>query len=174
MGLMDFTTDVELKGEIWEKVLDKLVGLQGSTESFKIFDSYFDVFALSAAIGIMYDKRKPTVTSDKVFTVPRNVLIGSTRRQDLEFYLTTAIISSKTIDYTIDERLMIAFGEKETSFKGLKFLTEFANYGVDYIYDIITNHDLETMENIKDMLEKIEKNDLLDNLEIEVDSLENY
>ena len=173
MGLMDFTTDLELKGEKWEVVLDKLVGIPNSNESYKIFSTYYDVFILCASLGIMYDKTKIIESTDKKFTIGRNVFTASTRRVEVEFLLTTAIITSKNIDYTIDERLMIAFGEKETSFKGLKFLEEFANYGVDLISNIITNHDLETMENLKDMLKDLAQKDLIGDLEIDLDLLNN-
>ena len=176
MGLMDFTTDLELKGETWGAVLDKLVGTPNSNESYKIFSTYYDVFILCASLGIMYDKTKIIESSDKdlkKLTIGRNVFTASSRRVEVEFILTTAIITSKTIDYTVDERLMIAFGEKDTSFKGLRFLEEFANFGVDLINDIITNHDLETMENLKDMLKDLAHKDLIEDLEIDLDLLEN-
>lgn len=170
MGLMDFTSDLELKGKTWKKVLHTLVG---TSSSLKIFSNNYEVFIICAALGIMHDKRVVIDNYDKEdkSSVPRNVLSQSTRRNDVEFLLTTAIITSKTLDYTIDERLMIAFGEKDTSFKGLKFLEEFANYGVTLIEETITNHDLETMENLKDMLNNVIKNDFLENVEIEVNSL---
>lgn len=46
---MDFTTDLELKGETWGAVLDKLVGTPNSNESYKIFSTYYDVFILCAS-----------------------------------------------------------------------------------------------------------------------------
>ena len=176
MGLVNITTDIELKGETWRFVIDKLVGIQGEgtkTDSFKIFGTYYQVFILCAALGIMYDKKlsfeNEKGNSERPISIPRNVLQNQSRRNEIEFLLTTVVISSKQIDYTLDERLMIAFEDKETSFKSMKFLEEFANYGVVILKEQITHHDLETMENIKEMLKNIINGNLTETVEIELD-----
>lgn len=178
MGLTNFTSDIELKGETWRFIINKLVGIQNEStnkeDSFKIFETYYQVFYLCASIGIMYDKQLDIGNDyghpEKSLFVPRNVLHRN--RNDLEFLLTTAVISSKQIDYTIDERLMIAFDEKETSFRPIKFLEGFANYGAEILKNEITNHDLETMENINEFLKKAVESSLTENIEIDIDYID--
>lgn len=44
---MELKTDAILKGPIWADTLERLVGT--------VFKTYWDVYALSISIGIMYD-----------------------------------------------------------------------------------------------------------------------
>ena len=46
---MELTADASLKGPIWSETLDKLTG--------KIFDTFWDTYALCISIGMMYDQQ---------------------------------------------------------------------------------------------------------------------
>ena len=62
-----------------------------------------------------------------------------------------AVLSTTTKEFTEEERLDLAFGEK-TDFYKMGFLIEFANFGVTKLVDLIADTTLETMENIKNFL----------------------
>lgn len=103
-------------------------------------------------IGIMYDQRieKPEENNEEVRTVPRNVLRNNDNGK-LDFIFQAAILSTTTENFTEEERLELAFGEK-SEFKKMEFLTQFANFGVTKLVEQIGTTTLETMENIKNFL----------------------
>ena len=129
---MELTTDVSLKGTAWATVIEQLSPI------FKTRTHHM-IFMLSLAIGIMYDK-----------SVPRNVMRNHDNGK-LDFIFQAAILSTSTEAFTEDERLDLAFGDK-TEFNKIDFLTQFANFGVTKLAELIGDTTLESMENIKNFL----------------------
>lgn len=142
---MELTTDVYLRGTAWNKAIEALSPI------FKTRTHYM-LYILAMTIGIMYDKRieKPDEDNEEPKSVPRNVLRNNDNGK-LDFIFQAAIISTTTEQLTEDERLELAFGEK-TEFKKLDFLTQFANFGVTKLVELIGDTTIESMENIKNFL----------------------
>lgn len=142
---MEITTDIALRGAAWEQAIDAFAPL------FKPRSQY-SIYMLSLAIGIMYDRR---ITSDEEHrhSVPRNVIQNNDNGK-LDFMFQTAILSTTTENFSEDQRLELAFGEK-TDFKKIDFLTQFANFGVTKLVNYIGASSIESMENIKNFLASI-------------------
>lgn len=142
---MELTTDVNLRGTAWSKAIDDLAPI------FKTRTHYM-LYILAMTIGIMYDQRieKPIEDNEEVKSVPRNVLRNNDNGK-LDFMFQAAILSTTTEEFTEDERLDLAFGEK-TEFKKIEFLTQFANFGVTKLVELIGETPIESMENIKNFL----------------------
>lgn len=143
---MELTTDVLLRGEHWAKAIDSLSPI------FKTRTNY-SIFILCITIGIMYDKRIEKfedVEGEEPRNVPRNVMQNNDNGK-LDFMFQAAILSTQTEQYTEEERLEYAFGEKNDINK-LGFLTQFANYGVTKLIEQIGETTIESMENIKQFL----------------------
>lgn len=100
----------------------------------------------------MYDQRidKFDDDSDDIRNVPRNVLQNNNNGK-LELIFQVAILSTLTEDFTEERRLELAFGES-TDFDKTAFLTEFANFGVTKLVELIGVSTLESMQNIKDFV----------------------
>lgn len=139
---MELTTDVLLRGTAWDKAISSLGDI------FKTRTNY-SIYMLCVSIGVMYDKRidKPDEANEEPRTVPRNVLQNNDNGK-LDFIFQAAILSTTTETLTEDERLDLAFGEK-TSFNKMSFITQFANYGVTKLVELIGSSPVESMENIK-------------------------
>lgn len=151
---MEITTDVALRGEIWSQAIDKL------TPIFKTRPNYM-IYILSMAIGIRYDKRIEKCDGDDIKSVPRNVLTNNASDK-LDFIFQAAILSTTTENFTEEERLNLAFGEK-TDFKKIEFLTQFANYGVTKLVELIGINPIESMENIlRFLVANIEENESIE------------
>lgn len=117
--------------------------------------TYYQVFILSLAIGIMYDERTEVKneSDEEPITITRNVL--TTRDNGiLDLMFQTAIISTATEELSEDERLELAFGEEDKGFNKFQFLIEFANFGVSKLNELIGGSDLETMDNLEEFLKK--------------------
>ncbi len=142
---MELTTDVYLRGTAWSKAIDDLAPI------FKTRTHYM-LYILAMTIGIMYDQRieKPVEDNEEVKSVPRNVLRNNDNGK-LDFMFQAAILSTTTEQFTEDERLDLAFGDK-TEFKKIEFLTQFANFGITKIVELIGETPIESMENIKNFL----------------------
>ena len=142
---MEITTDVYLRGTAWNRAIDELSSI------FKTRTHYM-LYILSLTIGIMYDQRieKPVEENEEVKSVPRNVIRNNDNGK-LDFMFQAAILSTTTEDLSEEERLDLAFGEK-TEFKRIDFLTQFANFGVTKLVELIGDTPLESMENIKNFL----------------------
>ncbi len=142
---MELTNDIYLRGTAWNKAIDNLSSI------FKTRPHYM-LYIISMTIGIMYDQRieKPEENNEEVRTVPRNVLRNNDNGK-LDFIFQAAILSTTTENFTEEERLELAFGEK-SEFKKMEFLTQFANFGVTKLVEQIGTTTLETMENIKNFL----------------------
>lgn len=139
---MEITTDVLLRGTEWDRAISSL------GEIFKTRTNY-SIYMLCVAIGIMYDKRieKPEENNEEPRTVPRNVLQNNDNGK-LDFIFQAAILSTKTEDFSEEERLNLAFGEK-SDFNRMAFITQFANFGVTKLKELIGASTIESMENIK-------------------------
>lgn len=142
---MEITTDVYLRGTAWNRAIDELSSI------FKTRTHYM-LYILSLTIGIMYDQRieKPAEENEEVKSVPRNVIRNNDNGK-LDFMFQAAILSTTTENFSEEERLDLAFGEK-TEFKRIDFLTQFANFGVTKLVELIGDTPLESMENIKNFL----------------------
>ena len=108
------------------------------------------IYMLSLSIGIMYDKREeklPIEEGEEIRSVPRNVIRNNDNGK-LDFIFQAAILSTTTEQFSEEERLDLAFGEK-TDFKKIEFLTQFANFGVTKLIEYIGDTPIESMENIK-------------------------
>ena len=140
--------DIYLRGTDW----DKAVGAFS-----EIFSSrpYYNLFLLSASIGIMYDKRidKPAENGEDFKTLPRNV-IDNQERIDHRFDVMaqTAILHTQTENWTDDERIKKAFDDQDGSVNALDFLLEFANFGVTKLVEQIGVTTTDTMDKLKDFL----------------------
>ena len=142
---MEITTDIALRGSAWDVAIDALAPL------FKPRAQY-SIYMLSLSIGIMYDQ-KILSEEDYRHSVPRNVIQNNDNGK-LDFMFQAAILSTTTENFTEDQRLELAFGEK-SEFKKIDFLTQFANFGVTKLVEQIGSSPLESMENIKNFLSSI-------------------
>ena len=142
---MELTTDVYLRGTAWNKAIEDLSPI------FKTRTHYMQ-YILAMTIGIMYDQRieKPIEANEDPKSVPRNVLRNNDNGK-LDFMFQAAILSTTTEQFTEEERLNLAFGDKG-EFKKIDFLTQFANFGVTKLVELIGDTPIESMENIKNFL----------------------
>ena len=124
---MEITSDILLKGSAWSKAIDTLGDI------FKTRTNY-QIFMLSLAIGIMYDKviDRDMQSGDEQKSVPRNV-ISNNDNGKLDFFFQAAILSTETENLTEKERLNLAFG-------------------VTKLVELIGTSSIETMDNIKNFL----------------------
>lgn len=146
---MELTTDVLLKGPIWAKTIDSLSPIFTQRTNYSIF-------MLCVSIGIMYDQRIESFEEgdEPPRNVPRNVMQNQEQVKPtgkLEFMFQAAILSTLTENMSEDDRLELAFGES-TDFKKLEFLTQFANFGVTKLAELVGETVIESMENIKNFL----------------------
>ncbi len=142
---MELTSDVLLKGRDWSETIDLLSDIIPSP-------LHYNVYILCVAIGIVYDKQIEinTTENDDSKSVPRNVIQNNNRTGVLDYLFQAAIITSKTISLTEDERLDLAFNSSsKIEFKRMDFLTLFANYGVKKLKEQIDKDEMVTMDNLK-------------------------
>jgi len=146
---VELSTDILLRGEVWANALDKLN---------KIFSTRtnYSIYLLSVAIGIMYDKRIKKYEDGNVNprSVPRNIVHNNDNGR-LDFMYQAAILTTRTENFTEEQRMQLAFGDNPEELLGMKkteFLTQFANFGVTKLAECIGVDDLESMEKIKDFL----------------------
>lgn len=149
---MELTSDVILKGPLWADTIDQLRG--------KIFETTWDIYALSISIGMMYDCQ---IDSDDMMPddydqepryIPRNMLGHAQNEALLEFMFQTALVTTKHLDLDEDQRLELAFGDDaKPNFNPVAFLTKYANYGVKKLHSLISDtDDIETMEALMSFL----------------------
>ena len=142
---MEITSDILLRGTDWSTAIDEL----GSIFPTR---THYSIYMLCLAIGIMYDKRieTPSEKGEEVKSVPRNV-INNNDNGRLDYYYQAAILSTLTEDLDEERRLELAFADK-VEFNKIGFLTQFANYGVTKLVELIGMTPLESMDNIKNFL----------------------
>ena len=142
---MVINSDIILRGSVWREAAERYASI------FRERTNY-DVFLLSTSIGVVYDKRKETVDdgSGQEISIPRTVFNG--RTDPFEKLLQTAILSSGTVNLSDEDRMKIAFSEKEGDFNRVQLLVEYANYGVEKLNSLVGVDDVETMENLKNLI----------------------
>ncbi|MCC8174482.1 MAG: hypothetical protein LIO65_09035 [Odoribacter sp.] len=142
---MEVTTDIMLRGTAWNTAIANL-------SSIFTTRTHYSIFMLSLSIGVMYDKRieNPQEDGEEPKSVPRNVIRNNDNGK-LDFIFQAAILSTSTEDLKEDERLNLAFGDT-VDFKKIDFLTQFANFGVTKLVELVGASDEESMENIKNFL----------------------
>lgn len=159
---MEIRSDIRLKGIAWDTAINKLSNIFSTRTNYTIF-------MLSLAIGIMYDKKvvKLEEGNEDEHSVPRNI-INNNDNGKLDFYFQTAILTTMTESISEEDRLELAFGEG-IEFEKIAFLTQFANYGVTKLIDLIGDTELESMDKIKNfMVASVEgRNFDIDELELE-------
>lgn len=144
---MEITKDILLRGEIWSKTIDRL-------SPFFKSRPHYEIFMLALSIGIMYDINiePQDIDLDLVKSVPRNVIHNNDNGR-LDFFFQAAILSTRTVDFSEEQRLELAFGEKKfEGFNKIDFLVGFANKGVQELFNQTTDDTLETMGKLKNFL----------------------
>ena len=112
---MEITTDISLRGTAWNTAIEKLGCI------FKTRTNYM-IYMLALSIGIMYDKREdrlPVEDGEEVRSVPRNVIRNNDQGK-LDFMFQAAILSTTTEEFSEEERLDFAFGDKNDEKIGFK------------------------------------------------------
>lgn len=142
---MEIRSDPSLRGTAWSQAIEAFSPI------FKTRPHYM-IFMLALSVGIMYDKRiaEPVENGEEPKSVPRNVIRNNDNGK-LDFMFQAAVLSTTTEDFTEEQRLDLAFGEK-SEFGKIDFLIEFANFGVTKLVELIGETTLESMENIKNFL----------------------
>ena len=142
---MELTTDVLLRGTTWANTIDNLAPI------FKTRTNY-SIYILCISIGIMYDQRIERFDDEELEprNVPRNVMQNNDNGK-LDFMFQAAILSTKTVQFSEDQRLALAFAD-DAEFNKLAFLTQFANYGITKLAELVGETPVESMENIKEFL----------------------
>ena len=171
---MKISTDATLKGPVWAEMLDRLVN--------NIFKTNWDVYSLCISIGMMYDQQiesdelVPSDYTENPRYIPRLVLSEHKRKSLLEFMLQAALITTKHVDLSEEQRLEYAFSEEaEVPFNSLNFLTKYANYGITKLQEVLGDaEDVELMEKIMTFLNDTYENgyDPTEGLELELDDFD--
>jgi len=142
---MEVRSDIMLRGTAWDTAFKNL------SDIFKTRTNY-SIYIISLAIGLIYDKRIdiPEDNGEEERSVPRNVIQNNDNGK-LDYFFQAAVLSTMTEEFTEEQRLELAFGEK-TEFNKIAFLTSFANFGVTKLIECIGATNIESMENIKNFL----------------------
>lgn len=142
---MEIKSDIKLRGTAWDTAISKLSNIFSTRTNYTIY-------MLSMAIGIMYDKRiaKLEDESQDDHSVPRNV-INNNDNGKLDFYFQAAILTTTTECISEENRLELAFGDS-VDFEKISFLTQFANFGVTKLLELIGDTELESMDKIKNFM----------------------
>lgn len=161
---MEFKTDILLKHSIWNKAT-KL------ENELKIFSRLVDIYIVACTIGVADDEIVENDTSDIVRQIARNTLATNYDVNELlSFIYQNAILSTKKINISVDERKAIAFsGEQiDSKLSPSNFLVPYATYGMIKLCDKMTNHDVESIENLLSLIEDYRNKlfDDIDNIEI--------
>lgn len=146
---MEITKDIMLRGSAWNQAIDSLAPIFKGTKN----RTNYNVFMFALSIGILYDQRieKPDTKGEDPRSVPRNVLQNNDNGK-LDMIFQAAILSTRTHDYSEEQRLDLAFGDKN-DFDKIGFLTEFANFGVTKLLEQVGETNLESMEKLKGFVE---------------------
>ncbi|MBQ4122643.1 hypothetical protein IJD44_02830 [bacterium] len=137
---MNLTSDIMLSHPLWERADNELC----DKDSIGLFGRLVDVYLVACAIGVKADI---SITEIKEPLIPnksigRNTYLSQTNtdlHETLDFLLQNALINSKTINYDVEERLKMAFDPDYNvpKFIPAAFLTGFANYGIEKIFETI-------------------------------------
>ena len=85
----------------------------------------------------------------------------------LSFLYQNAILGTKKIKLSIDERKAIAFSgeQNDSKLSPSNFLVPYANYGMIKLCEILTNHDVQSIEAIIELINTY-KSSLLNDIEL--------
>lgn len=146
---MDMKSDITLKGPIWAETLDQLRNT--------VFETYWDIYALCVSIGMMYDAQidsddmVPEGYDEEPKNIPRSILNQAKNRALIEFMVQAALVTTKHLDLSEDERLETAFEPNAAAtFKPIPFLTKFANYGITKLHEVV--YDTEGVETLESLM----------------------
>ena len=134
---MILNSDLILYHPLWEKADNELCGKDG----IGLFNRLIDVYILACSIGIKEDKiiteidfplSMPKSIGRNTYMSPTNVDLSNL----LSFMLQNILLTSKTIDLDIDERLKLAFDPdyNVNKLRATELLNGFANYGIEQIF----------------------------------------
>lgn len=143
---MEIRSEIRLRGTAWNQAVAAFSPIFATRPHYMLY-------MLAMSIGIMYDRRIAKLEEngeDDDISIGRNVFYNNDNGK-LDYMFQAAVLSTTTEQFTEDERLELAFGEK-TDFNKVGFLTEFANFGVTKLVELIGNSTLESMDNIKNFL----------------------
>lgn len=152
---MELSSDINLTHPLWSRADNELC----NNNEIGIFNRLVDVYVIACAIGIHDDKTISYVEEQDA--VSKSIGRSTHRENDdlrtmLEFMLQNALLHSKTIKYDMDERLKLAFDPTYNvkNFSAASFLTGFANYGLEQIFNKIdSKSSLVVVSEIYDLLE---------------------
>ncbi len=135
---MILNSDIHLHHPLWERAEAELC----RKDALGIFNRLVDVYILACAIGISEDKIVVDTEElqEQYKTIGRNTHRENADVRDvIEFMLQNAIINTQTIALDEDERIRLAF-DPDYNVKSITpqyFLTGFANYGIEKIFEHI-------------------------------------
>ena len=157
---MILNSDIMLHHPLWERADAELVK---KGDNIGLFNRLIDIYIIACSIGIKDDEvvadielplESPKAISRNTYTSITN----SDLKELLEFMLQNAIINSKTIDFDEDERIKLAFDPDYSikNFSPTGFLTGFANYGIEKIFEEIkTDAPFIAIENVNTYLNSL-------------------
>ena len=167
---MTLTSDIILTYPLWDKADTELCSQNGK---YDFFSRLVDLFIVACAIGIRADK---TITDYEPLDPPKSIgrtTYLSSINQDLSeilgFMLQNAILHSSTIDCDEEERLKLAFDPEYDNkmFSSAAFLTGFANYGLEEIYNHINSEvDTIAIDELNEFFMSMTKPDYSDAVEL--------
>ena len=164
---MEFKTDIFLKHSCWEKA-------EFIKNQLGFFNRMIYIFIVAASIGIAKDQTVENENVDEK-TIGRNTLqINQDINSLITFLYQNAMLNSKKIDLPMNERKKIAFNHDnvDSKYNPSIFLVGYANYGMIQLANCITDHDIESIQNIVDLIKTYKENAIisdeeLDNLDLE-------
>ena len=134
---MILSSDINLTHPLWERADNELC----SDKGIGLFNRLVDIYILACSIGIKEDKtltefENPLNPSKSIGRNTYQSMLNENLKKLLDFMLQNALINSKTIDLSIDERLKLAFDPDYSlpKLSAANFLTGFANYGIKEIF----------------------------------------
>ena len=135
---MILNSDINLIHPLWERADNELCG----NSELGIFNRLVDVYVLACAIGIKEDKILTEIENplESTKSIGRNTHRENLDLRDmLDFMLQNALINTSTLELDLDERLKLAFDPDYNVSKlaAANFLTGFANYGIEKIFECI-------------------------------------
>ncbi len=135
---MILNSDINLIHPLWERADNELC----DNSELGIFNRLVDVYVLACAIGIKEDKTLTEIENplENTKSIGRNTHRENLDLRDmLDFMLQNALINTSTLRFDLDERLKLAFDPDYNISKlsAANFLTGFANYGIEKIFECI-------------------------------------
>lgn len=135
---MILNSDINLIHPLWERADNELC----DNSELGIFNRLVDVYVLACAIGIKEDKTLTEIENplENTKSIGRNTHRENLDLRDmLDFMLQNALINTSTLKFDLDERLKLAFDPdyNVSKLSATNFLTGFANYGIEKIFECI-------------------------------------